>query len=165
MTWATALAGEIADGAILWLCNPSYIRDVVVPEVRKGLERAGRAGDGFGIVAAVPAALADDTARAYEAMRSNLVPYFGLPFYRAMLERSGFGQDITAFDAAGGDFPQMRAAISDQFLGALTAVGDEATVRAGIARYADAGVSTPCISAIPATDFDATLSAVAPSQP
>ena len=31
------LAGEIADGVMLWLCNPDYIRDVVVPEV------AGRA--------------------------------------------------------------------------------------------------------------------------
>src|SRR3954471_7017270 len=36
------LAGEIADGAMLWLCNPNYIRDVVVPEVRAGRERAGR---------------------------------------------------------------------------------------------------------------------------
>ncbi len=35
------LAGEIADGVILWLCNPSYIRDVVIPEVRAGRERAG----------------------------------------------------------------------------------------------------------------------------
>ena len=28
------LAGEIADGVMLWLCNPDYIRDVVMPEVR-----------------------------------------------------------------------------------------------------------------------------------
>src|ERR1700744_1991494 len=33
------LAGEIADGVILWLCNPNYIRDVVVPEVSAGRER------------------------------------------------------------------------------------------------------------------------------
>ncbi len=37
------LAGEIADGVILWLCNPDYIRDVVVPEVSAGRERAGKA--------------------------------------------------------------------------------------------------------------------------
>jgi alkanesulfonate monooxygenase SsuD/methylene tetrahydromethanopterin reductase-like flavin-dependent oxidoreductase (luciferase family) len=37
------LAGEIADGVILWLCNPLYIRDVVVPRVREGRERAGLA--------------------------------------------------------------------------------------------------------------------------
>ncbi len=34
------LAGEIADGVILWLCNPNYIRDVVVPTVREGREKA-----------------------------------------------------------------------------------------------------------------------------
>src|SRR4051812_19541790 len=34
------LAGAIGDGVMLWLCNPDYIRDVVVPEVTKGRERA-----------------------------------------------------------------------------------------------------------------------------
>ena len=36
------LAGEIADGVVLWLCNPHYIRDVVVPTVREGREKAGK---------------------------------------------------------------------------------------------------------------------------
>ena len=36
------LAGEIADGVLLWLCDPPYVRDVVIPEVTKGRERAGR---------------------------------------------------------------------------------------------------------------------------
>src|SRR2546421_5922626 len=36
------LAGEIADGVVLWLCNPNYIRDVVVPEVTAGRERAAK---------------------------------------------------------------------------------------------------------------------------
>ena len=36
------LAGEIGDGVMLWLCNPDYIRDVVVPEVTKGREQAGK---------------------------------------------------------------------------------------------------------------------------
>jgi alkanesulfonate monooxygenase SsuD/methylene tetrahydromethanopterin reductase-like flavin-dependent oxidoreductase (luciferase family) len=156
------LAGEIADGAILWLCNPSYIRDVVLAEVTKGRERAGKVLDGFEVVAAVPSALTDDKAGAYEAIRAALVPYFGLPFYRTMLERSGFAQDIQAFDAAAGEFEQMRAAISDDFLDVLSAVGDEASVRAGIERYAEAGTTAPCVGPIAHTDFDATLRAAAP---
>ena len=43
------LAGEIADGVILWLCNPAYIRDVVVPAVREGREKAGKTLEGFDI--------------------------------------------------------------------------------------------------------------------
>jgi alkanesulfonate monooxygenase SsuD/methylene tetrahydromethanopterin reductase-like flavin-dependent oxidoreductase (luciferase family) len=54
------LAGEIADGVVLWLCNPNYIRDVVVPTVREGREKAGRDAEGFDIVAAVPSAVTDD---------------------------------------------------------------------------------------------------------
>lgn len=156
------LAGEIADGVLLWLCNPNYIRDVVVPEVTRGRERAGKALDGFEIVPAVPAGATDDPAIAYASMRRDLLTYFGLPFYRAMLERSGFGDDIAAYDAAAGDADAMGAAISDGFLDLLTAVGDEDDVRAGLQRYLDAGATSPCLGPIPRTDFDATLRAGAP---
>ncbi|MCD6726857.1 MAG: LLM class flavin-dependent oxidoreductase [Solirubrobacteraceae bacterium] len=153
------LAGEIADGVVLWLCNPAYIRDVVVPSVRAGRERAGKSMDGFEIVAAVPAAATDEPQGAYESMRRDLLPYFGLPFYRAMLERSGFAADIAAYDAGAGDPQAMGAGITDEFLGVLTAIGDESAVRAGVERYRDAGVTLPCVGAIPSTDFEATLRA------
>lgn len=156
--------GETCDGVILWLCTPDYVRRVVIPEVRAGRERAGRTLEGFDVVAAVPAATTGDRREAWAAMRRDLLPYFGLPFYRAMLERSGFQDDIAAFDraAAGGDGETMAGAISDRFLAALTAVGDEEAVRAGVGRYLDAGATSPCIGPIPRTDFDATLRAAAP---
>jgi alkanesulfonate monooxygenase SsuD/methylene tetrahydromethanopterin reductase-like flavin-dependent oxidoreductase (luciferase family) len=151
------LAGEIADGVLLWLCSPRYIKDVVVPEVSAGRERAGKSLDGFDIVPAIPAALTEDRQAAYGAMRRDLIPYFGLPFYRAMIERSGFGADIAGYDAASGDFDAMGAAISEDFLDQLTAVGDQDAVRAGIDRYRRAGASSPSIGPIPKTDFEATL--------
>lgn len=153
------LAGEVADGVLLWLCCPDYIRDVVIPEVRAGRERAGKTLAGFDVVPAVPTALVEDPAEPYAAMRKDLLPYFGLPFYRAMLERSGFGAEIAAFDAAAGNLEQMQAAISERFLEQLTAIGDEAAVSAGIGRYREAGASTPCVGPIPRTDFEATLRA------
>ena len=153
------LAGEIADGVVLWLCSPQYIRDVVIPEVTTGRERAGLSLDGFDVVAAVPSALTDDRGGAYQAMREDLIPYFGLPFYRAMIERSGFGADIEAYDGAAGDLNAMQQAISADFLEQLTAAGDESAVRGGVARYRDAGATSPCIGPIPKTDFEATLRA------
>lgn len=156
------LAGEVGDGVMLWLCNPNYIREVVVPAVRRGRELAGKTLEGFAIVAAVPGAVVDDVRAAYDSMRSELVTYFGLPFYRAMLERSGFGEEIAAYDAAAGAFERMRAAISDEFLAGLTAVGDETSVRAGIQRYTEAGVTLPAIGPIAGTDLEATLRASAP---
>jgi alkanesulfonate monooxygenase SsuD/methylene tetrahydromethanopterin reductase-like flavin-dependent oxidoreductase (luciferase family) len=156
--------GEVCDGVILWLCNPNYIRDVVVPEVTTGRERAGQGLEDFDIVPAVPAALVDDKAGAFGAMRKELLTYFSLPFYRAMIERSGFEADIAAFDEAAGkgDPEAMAAAISDDYLELLTAVGDEEGVRAGLTRYADAGSTSPCVGPIPKTDFEATLRAAAP---
>src|SRR5947208_6152032 len=92
------LAGEIGDGVVLWLCNPDYVRDVVIPEVTKGRERAGKDLEGYDVVAAVPSAVTDEPGAARARLRSDLIPYFSLPFYRAMLERSGFGEDIASFD-------------------------------------------------------------------
>jgi alkanesulfonate monooxygenase SsuD/methylene tetrahydromethanopterin reductase-like flavin-dependent oxidoreductase (luciferase family) len=153
------LAGEVADGVILWLCNPSYIRDVVIPEVSAGRARAGRTLEDFDVVAAVPAALSEDRDSAYGAMRKDLIPYFGLPFYRAMIERTGFGADIEAYDRAAGNLEAMQSAISDAFLAELTAVGDAQQLSAGVERYRSAGTSSPCIGPIPGTDFEATLRA------
>jgi alkanesulfonate monooxygenase SsuD/methylene tetrahydromethanopterin reductase-like flavin-dependent oxidoreductase (luciferase family) len=113
------------------------------------------------IVAAVPSAVTDDRGPAYEAMRRDLLTYFSLPFYRAMIERSGFAADIEAFDGAGGDPQAMQSAISDGFLEDLLAVGSAEEVRGGVQRYAAAGATSPCIGPIPGSDFDGTLRAVA----
>jgi alkanesulfonate monooxygenase SsuD/methylene tetrahydromethanopterin reductase-like flavin-dependent oxidoreductase (luciferase family) len=157
------LAGEIADGAMLWLCNPDYIRDVVVPEVTKGREKAGQTLEGFDIVAAVPSGIAEDREKAFGAMRRELLTYFSLPFYRAMIERSGYEADVKAFDEAmaSGDVDAAEAAISDDFLEALTAIGSADQVREGIERYREAGATSPCIGGIPGSDFEATLAAAA----
>jgi alkanesulfonate monooxygenase SsuD/methylene tetrahydromethanopterin reductase-like flavin-dependent oxidoreductase (luciferase family) len=157
------LAGEVGDGVILWLCGPAYIRDVVVPAVREGRERAGKPLEGFDIVAAVPAALTDDRGGAYATLRRDLVTYMSLPFYRAMLERSGFAEEIAAFDAGmqGGEPERGLAAISDRMLGELFAIGSAEEVRAGVQRYLDAGASSPGAAAVPGTDFSATLETVA----
>ena len=149
------LAGEIADGVMLWLCNPDYIRDVVVPVVAEGRERAGKSLDGFDVVAAVPAAVTAEPEEARARLRRELTPYFSLPFYRAMLERSGFGDDLERFDASGQD------AISDRFLEALAAVGGPDEAAAGVRRYREAGATSPAVGPIAKTDFDVTLEGLA----
>jgi alkanesulfonate monooxygenase SsuD/methylene tetrahydromethanopterin reductase-like flavin-dependent oxidoreductase (luciferase family) len=157
------LAGEVGDGVVLWLCNPDYVRDVVVPAVSEGRERAGKPLDGFDIVAAVPAAITGEPAEARGRLRQELVPYFSLPFYRAMLERSGFGEDIAGFDRGmqdGGPDVAIES-ISDEFLATLAAVGSKEEATATVRRYADSGVTSPAIGGIARTDFDATLESLA----
>jgi probable F420-dependent oxidoreductase len=158
------LAGEVADGVMLWLCNPEYIRQVVVPEVAAGRERAGKGIEGFDIVAAVPAAVTEDRAGALQTMRGDLITYWSLPFYRAMIERSGYGAEIAAFDAGmrAGDLDKAEEGISDRFLEELTAIGSRAEVRAAVERYRQAGATSPCVGPVARTDFPATLEAAAP---
>ena len=56
------LAGEIADGAVLWLCTADYVRDVAVPALARGRARAGLGMEGFEVVAAVHVACTRDVA-------------------------------------------------------------------------------------------------------
>ncbi len=157
------LAGEIGDGVMLWLCNPDYVRDVVIPHVREGRERAGKDLKGFDIVAAVPVGLTDDPKAARERMRDQLVTYASLPFYRAMLEGSGFGDDLKAFDEGmqAGDVERAKAGLSDAMIESLAGIGGPDEVRGAVERYREAGTISPCIGAVPGTDFDAGLTAVA----
>jgi probable F420-dependent oxidoreductase len=157
------LAGEIGDGVLLWLCNPDYIRNVVVPSARQGRERAGKSLEGFDIVPAVTVALADDVEAARSTMRKELVPYASLPFYRAMLERSGFGDELAAFDEGmrEGDTETAKAGLSDGLLESLAGLGSADDVRGAVERYREAGATTPSIGGLPGSDFDGALRAVA----
>jgi alkanesulfonate monooxygenase SsuD/methylene tetrahydromethanopterin reductase-like flavin-dependent oxidoreductase (luciferase family) len=157
------LAGEIADGVVLWACPASYVRDVVVREVAAGRARAGRELTGFDICAAIPSAVVEDPAVAYHGIRTELHRYFGLPFYRAMFAQAGYEADIAAYDAAD-DVAAQRAAISDAFIDDLCAIGKPDDVAAGVTRYRAAGATNPMITNITGTDVRPAMRAAA-SQP
>ncbi len=157
------LAGEHADGVMLWLCCPSYIESTVIPALREGVEASGRSFDDYDVVAAVPTALTDDPEAAKAALRQQLITYASLPFYRAMLEASGFADELAAFDTgmAEGDVEKAKAGLSDRMLGELAGIGGKEEVQAAVRRYQDAGTTSPGIGGLPGTDFDAAIEAVA----
>jgi F420-dependent oxidoreductase-like protein len=134
------LAGEIADGAILWLCAPDYIRRVAVPAIERGRRRAGKSLEGFEIVAAVPLAVTHDVAGARAAFRAELTRYLTLPFYRAMLEGSGYGTALAEYDRTH-QTPESLA-------NALGTIGDAAACRRYVEEYRRAGVTLPAIRPI-----------------
>jgi alkanesulfonate monooxygenase SsuD/methylene tetrahydromethanopterin reductase-like flavin-dependent oxidoreductase (luciferase family) len=157
------LAGELADGVMLWLCCPSYIESTVVPALREGVEASGRSFDDFDVVAAVPTALTDDPDAAKATFRQDLIPYASLPFYRAMLESSGFADELAEFDAGmgAGDVERAKAGLSDRMIDELAGIGDADAVKGAVKRYQDAGATSPGIGGIPGTDSDAGLRTVA----
>jgi alkanesulfonate monooxygenase SsuD/methylene tetrahydromethanopterin reductase-like flavin-dependent oxidoreductase (luciferase family) len=131
------LAGEIADGVILWLCPPEYVRTVAVPAITRGRRRTDRTLDGFEIVAAVPLAIAENRDAALSAFRSELVRYASLPFYRAMLETAGLGAELAAFDRDG-VVPTAMAEV-------LGGVGTPEAARNYVDAYRRAGTTLPAI--------------------
>ena len=142
------LAGEIADGAVLWLCAPDYIRKTAVPALARGRAKAGKSLEGFEVVAAVPVALTDDVSATTALFKEELVRYLMLPFYRAMLTASGFGEELAAFDRdrSGGVSP--AEAIPDRLARALGGIGDRAALREYVAAYRQAGVTLPAVRPI-----------------
>ena len=134
------LAGEIADGVILWLCPPEYVESVAVPAITRGRRRADRPLDGFQIVAAVPLAITGDRAEALSAFRAELVRYASLPFYRAMLETAGLRAELTAFDRDG----VIPAAMAE----ALGGLGSAEAARDYVDAYRRAGTTLPAIRPI-----------------
>ena len=137
------LAGELADGVVLWLAAPDYIRREALPAIRRGRERAGKPLAGFEIVAAVPAAITVDRGAALGLFRGELTRYLALPFYRAMLEKSGFGAEVAAYDRA-----PSPDAVPERLATALGSVGDYRTLAAFVATHRDAGVTLPAIRPI-----------------
>jgi hypothetical protein len=77
------------------------------------------------------------------AFKAELARYLALPFYRAMLEKSGFGAEIAAWDRA----PRPEA-MADRLAQGLGAVGDLRTIETLVAEYRAAGLTLPAIRPI-----------------
>src|SRR5437660_2012781 len=141
------LAGELADGVVLWMSSPRHIEEVVVPNVRIGAERAGRDPAELEIFACLFAAPGPDRASARDAVRRQLLPYVQLPFYRNMLVASGFGADVEAFDEgmATQDLPRALAGISDAMIDEIAATGSQEEVAETLEAFVRAGCTMPVV--------------------
>ncbi len=110
------LAGEQADGTVLWMTGPATVRDYIVPAITAAAAAAGRPSPR--VVCALPVCVTDDPARARADADKAMAIYGQLPSYRAMLDKEG---------AAGP--------------GDVAIVGDEDAVATQIRALADVGVT------------------------
>ncbi|MEU8383061.1 TIGR03564 family F420-dependent LLM class oxidoreductase [Streptosporangium sp. NPDC048865] len=81
------LAGEVADGTVLWMTGARTVTEHVAPAVTEAARAAGRPAPR--IVCALPVCVTDDAeaARALAAERFEI--YGQLPSYRAVLDKEG----------------------------------------------------------------------------
>lgn len=129
------LAGELADVAITWLTPAAYVRDTLVPALRAGARKTGRAVPR--VVAIVPVALAGADRDATKLALASNAGHMRLPHYADMLGRSGIDVDMrTAPEASG------RALVD----GGAFVYGDDSELGARLAEFASAGVDEICLN-------------------
>lgn len=106
-------AGELADGVVTWLAGPRSLSELTVPRLL-----AAASGRPTRVVAAIPVALCSDVPAAREVANETFGRYGGLENYQRLFDREGV-----------------------RTVGELVVVGDESQVRAGLAQFADVGVT------------------------
>ncbi|MFN0315761.1 MAG: LLM class flavin-dependent oxidoreductase [Burkholderiales bacterium] len=82
------LAGEIAEGAISWLCPAPYLRDAAMPALKHGAENAGRKRPS--LVAHAFLALTTDAAEVQQGVSEFLPHYPRLTAYQEMFAAAGY---------------------------------------------------------------------------
>jgi alkanesulfonate monooxygenase SsuD/methylene tetrahydromethanopterin reductase-like flavin-dependent oxidoreductase (luciferase family) len=112
--YAFRLAGEIADGAISWVCPVPYLLDKALPALRAGAQAHNRPVPP--LVAHIPIAMSTDKAAVREAAMSRISYYTKAPFYAHMFAEAGF--PITA-DGSG----------TDELVKSLVVAGNQAQVK------------------------------------
>jgi len=147
------LAGEQADGVVLWMCSPNYIRDHVLPALSAGRQKSGKTMEGFEIVAAISVCLTSDRPAALAVFRETVERYANLPYYRKALDAGGFKDELA------------EGNVSEEMMDEMAGIGDEQQVRDAIRRYREAGVTLPGAGPFGghqgAAGVEATLEAVA----
>jgi F420-dependent oxidoreductase-like protein len=87
---AFRLCGELAEGAISWMCPLPYLRDVAAPALQQGARAAGR--ETPPLVGHVMVSVSDDVDGVREAARGQTSYYPHLPYYKQMLIDAGYAE-------------------------------------------------------------------------
>jgi F420-dependent oxidoreductase-like protein len=107
--------GELADGAVSWVCPLPYLRDVAVPALRAGAAKAGRPAPP--LVAHVPVVVSEDAGGIRKGAMEQLGRYPRVPYYSQMFQDAGFAEASTG-------------QLSDRMIDALVVHGSAAQVKA-----------------------------------
>jgi F420-dependent oxidoreductase-like protein len=130
------LAGQIADGAISWVCPVPYLLSTGIKTLRKSAAAAGRAAPP--LVAHVSVALSEDRNSILLAGHRLLDFYAKIPFYANMFSNAGF--HLTSDQA-----------IPDALVDNLVISGNETTVSARFIDLLAAGLDELMVSLVPIT--------------
>src|ERR1700686_3519912 len=128
------LAGEIADGAISWVCPVPYLLDRALPALRAGAEAQQRPVPP--LIAHIPVAMSTNKAAVQAAAMQRISSYTKAPFYQHMFASAGFP---VAADGTG----------VDALVKALVVAGDQAHVEKRLRELLASGLDELLLMLIP----------------
>ena len=137
---AFQLAGEIADGAISWMCPVPYLLHTGIPLLRKAATANGRSNPPP-LVAHVVVALSQDRDSVMVAGHKMFDMYAKLPFYVKMFADAGF--PLTSDNK-----------VNDDLVNNMIISGNEDTMATSFTKLLAAGFDELIITLVPVVDKD-----------
>jgi F420-dependent oxidoreductase-like protein len=149
------LAGEIADGWLGILNDPSYLGEQL------NHIRAGRAArqpdlglDGFDVVASVPVVVGEDLAAASDPIRGYAALYIGgmgsreKNFYNALAVRMGYEKEAAQIQDLylAKKHREAMAAVPQDFIDSISLLGGKERMAEKLTAYAEAGATTVALT-------------------
>jgi alkanesulfonate monooxygenase SsuD/methylene tetrahydromethanopterin reductase-like flavin-dependent oxidoreductase (luciferase family) len=135
---AFQLAGQIADGALSWVCPVPYLLRTGIPALRTSAAAVGRSAPP--LVAHISVALSEDRGSVLAAGHQMLDFYAKLPFYAKMFADAGF------------PLTSDQTSVPDALVDSLVISGNEATVAARFTELLAAGLGELNVALVPVTD-------------
>ncbi len=131
------LAGEIADGAISWVCPVPYLLDKALPALRAGAQARNRPVPP--LVAHIPVAMSTDKAAVQAAATPRISFYTKAPFYAHMFASAGFpiGEDGIG---------------TDKLVKALVVAGEQTQVEKRLRELMAGGLDELLLMQVPVAD-------------
>jgi alkanesulfonate monooxygenase SsuD/methylene tetrahydromethanopterin reductase-like flavin-dependent oxidoreductase (luciferase family) len=131
------LAGQIADGALTWVCPAPYLINMGTPALRASASASGRSAPI--LVVHVLVALSEDRKSVLSAGHRFLDFYAKIPFYTNMFSSAGF---------------QMTSdqSVPDELVETLLISGNEAKVSARLNKLLGASLDEVMVSLVPLPD-------------
>jgi 5,10-methylenetetrahydromethanopterin reductase len=143
------LSGEVADGALLYLCSPSRVRDAIA-QIHEGAVHAERSSASVDIAAFLPTYVSENVDRARLTVARAIAYYVGGmgAYYHRMVSRSGFKAEADNIRAAWqrGDRAAATKQVTQHLIDSMSLVGSAAECRARLEDFRKAGVTLPILS-------------------
>ena len=143
------LAGEIADGVLLYLCSLHAVAKAM-KEIRRGADEVGRSLENFAVAALLPTVVSENRREAQAAVARVIAYYVGGmgDYYRRAIDESGFATEASEINEAWrrGDRQSATKAVTERLIDSVALAGPADECRRRLEDFRSSGVVLPILS-------------------